>query len=221
MKTIMILVAIAASTGCLRSTTFKCDQDTECAGAGTDPRCTGGFCTVADSSCTVSGRRYADNSGTSSGQCVGEGDDRPAGSEPIPGDMQGGEPLPMGCPATGYMTLGGAGTNMYKFINVDRGYIGQRDACAAEMTYLAIPNTTAELMAITALNGSNKTWVGINDIVTEGTFQTSLNMTATFLPWAASEPDNNGNQDCVAGTGSTISTEDCDQTFKAVCECTP
>ena len=218
MKAIMLLVAIA-SAGCLRNTTFKCDQDSECAGAGADPRCTGGFCTFADSSCTVAGRRYADNSGTSSGQCVGEGDDR-GGNEP-PIDMMGGEPLPTGCPATGYMTLAGAGTNMYKLINTDRGYIAQRDACAAEMTYLAIPNNTAELMAITGLNGSNKTWVGINDIVTEGSYQTSLNMPAVFLPWANGEPDNNGNQDCVAGTGMTISTEDCGQTFKAVCECTP
>ena len=85
-----------------------------------------------------------------------------------------------------------------------------------------MPDNAAELLAISTLAGTIA-WVGLSDASLEGTFMTSYNVTATFLPWAVGEPDNNGNQDCVSAIvgGVTIETDLCATAQVAVCECVP
>ena len=100
----------------------------------------------------------------------------------------------------------------------------QRDRCAADGAYLAIPDNVAELQAITTAAAAARTWVGINDQVTEGAYKTVKGADATYLPWdtANGEPNNAGEQDCVSAlTTSLIATDKCSLTFPAVCDCEP
>lgn len=213
-------LAIAGSASCLRSTTFQCESNTDCNG-GTCELAEGGYCSFADSSCATTGRRFGEHSGPYANQCVGETTPIDGGPDGAPSDGPDGAP-PGGCPVD-YATLPNAGTNRYKVRAQTQRWTQQRDACAAEGAYLAIPNDAAELGALTTAGGAG-VWLGINDITTEGTYVTSLNMPAVFLPWATGEPNNQGGQggqDCVAGTGMTISDEACGDTRAAVCECVP
>ena len=98
MRALLALVVIASTAGCLRQTEFKCMTDTDCSAGGAV--CEGtGYCSFADSSCTM-GRRYGDFSGSYSKQCVGEQMMMPDGR---PDDSMGDGP-PAGCPST-YATL--------------------------------------------------------------------------------------------------------------------
>ena len=81
------------------------------------------------------------------------------------------------------------------------------------------------LMPVTA-GAAQRTWVGISDTMTEGTYRTVQNMTATYLPWntAVGEPDDTmGGQDCVSALMANpfIHTDKCGDTLPAVCECEP
>jgi hypothetical protein len=65
-------------------------------------------------------------------------------------------------------------------------------------------------------------WVGVDDLATEGTFLTVLGMPATFLPWAAGQPDNKPpGEDCVHASSATqlYSDERCGLSARSVCEC--
>jgi hypothetical protein len=98
------------------------------------------------------------------------------------------------------------------------------DGCVATgaRAYLAVPNDAGELTALRTL-ADNTFWIGVHDRLTEGMFVTVPTDTlATFLPWAAGEPDDVGIQDCAAATATTISTEACDAAARPfVCECEP
>jgi hypothetical protein len=94
--------------------------------------------------------------------------------------------------------------------------------------YLAIPDNAAELMAITTAAAAARTWIGIEDQQTEGTYVTVKGSAATYLPWntATGEPDNpggGGGEDCVSALMATptIATDRCNLTYPAVCECEP
>jgi hypothetical protein len=100
--------------------------------------------------------------------------------------------------------------------------MNQVTACSGEgaNVYLAFPADAAELTAITTLAGAN-VWIGVSDSATEGTFLTVLGGTP-YVPWAAGEPDNGGNQDCVeATTTGEVDTLTCSSQRIAVCECEP
>jgi hypothetical protein len=202
----------------LRQTEFKCLTDTDCNAGGAVCEATG-YCSFADSACTM-GRRYGDFSGSYSKQCVGEQMMMPDGG---PNDT--GDGPPGGCPPT-YAALPNAGGNVYKLTANAQNWSTQRDRCAADGAYLAIPDNMAELEAITTAAAAQRTWIGISDTMTEGTYQTVKNMAATFLPWntAAGEPDDTmGGQDCVSAlmANPLIQTDKCGDTLPAVCECEP
>lgn len=224
MKTLVLLIAITCA-GCLRSTTFKCDENTDCVGAGPQSQCeSDGFCTFSDSSCT-SGRRYAESSGAKSSQCVGETTGEDAGTEPMPG----GEPPMSNCPASGYAMLPNAGPrgHMYKLLDAPMTWSQQRDLCAGEGTYLAFPDGASvadaqlELAALRTLAG-DAAWVGINDIATEGQYRTSLNQPAsTVTVMLISITGNPQQTDCFVINNTSLDDADCSTTRKAVCECVP
>jgi hypothetical protein len=166
------------------------------------------------------GRRYGDFSGSYSKQCVGDEMMADGGIDGLGSDAP-----PAGCPAT-YATLPNAGTHVYKLTANAGLWSTQRDRCAADGAYLAIPDDAAELTAITTASAAQRTWVGISDTMTEGTYRTVKNVTATFLPWntAAGEPDDTmGGQDCVSAlmANPLIQTDKCGDTLPAVCECEP
>jgi hypothetical protein len=222
MRGILLAIVVAGSAGCLRTTEFKCQANGDC--SSSDGVCEStGYCSFTDSMCT-GGRRYGDFSGSYSGKCIGDST-LPDGGMPD-GKMPD---VPAGqCPAT-YAALAGAGSHVYRVIAATGQWIAQRDACAADSGgYLAIPDDMAELQALLTASAQAKTWVGIDDITTEGTYVTVNNTTPGFLPWntAAGEPDNpggSGGEDCVAALMSNqkIETDKCNLSYPAVCECEP
>lgn len=212
---VVAVVAVAGTAGCLRTTEFKCMTDADCTASGAVCEVTH-YCSFTDTECAM-GRRYGEFSGSYSNQCVGEMSMNDGGV-----DTDG---VPGGCPAT-YMMLSGAGSHVYKLTNNSAQWSTQRDRCASDGAYLAIPDDANELMAITTAAAATRTWVGINDTANEGTYVTVKMQMATFLPWASGEPDNPNPQpgeDCVSALMATpnIATDRCTITFPAVCECEP
>ncbi|MBA3499684.1 MAG: C-type lectin domain-containing protein [Myxococcota bacterium] len=218
---LMLLVTLA-SAGCLRSTTFQCEENTEC---GTGGMCEAdGLCSVASSGCT-SGREYGPNSGGKSGDCVG-GSGGEAGME-MPGEA-GGEPAPMGCRAD-YVALANSGPRAHRYllVNVTGTWSVQRDFCVANMGFLAFPdgtnlaNAQLEHDALRTL-AADGAWVGVNDIVTEGQYRTSLNMPASASTQALMNLGGNPNPaDCMFINTTTLNHTNCGDDRKAVCECVP
>jgi hypothetical protein len=214
MRVALWMIAIASSAGCLRDTEFKCTDHVDCTGTGGTCESTG-YCSFTDSAC-ADGRRYGAYAGSYSNQCVG-------------GMADGGVDSGAGnCPST-FMTLPNAGGHVYKLTAGNAAWATQRDRCTNDGGYLAIPNDEAELIAITTAAAAARTWIGIHDQVTEGTYVTVKGETPTYLPWntATGEPDNPGpmgGEDCVAALMATptIATDRCSiDTYPAVCECEP
>jgi hypothetical protein len=215
-----LMIACALAGGCLRKTAFVCAADGDC-GAGGTCQSDVGFCSFLDASC-ASGSRFGELSGALANQCVGAIDDpRPDAAEPIDG------PPPAACPAD-YVTIPNA-SHHYRFINTLAVWETQRVACAADAGgYLAIPGDAAEVAAIEAFVANATLWIGISDLETEDTFVDVRGATATFLPFAAGEPDSNpGFGDCLAMSGPALRffDDDCQVVplagalHRAVCEC--
>jgi hypothetical protein len=107
--------------------------------------------------------------------------------------------------------------------NTSRSWINQDNFCrtTSSRAYLAVPDDATELTNLHALAGGTF-WAGIHDTITEGTFvKLPANTAATFLPWAAGQPDNVGGEDCVAAASTTFSDAMCQAFLPAVCECEP
>lgn len=222
----LIAVSVASLAGCLRKTEFKCQTSDQCSTGGVCESTTG-FCSFVDTDC-ADGRRYGDLSGDLSGKCVGGGGVVDAGADgPAMIDA------PPGCPATGYATVTGAGTHKYRVISATADWGTQKAACAADGpgAYLAVPDDQSELTAILAASGAARSWVGIDDQVTEGTYVTTHGGTfaANDPLWDTNEPNNTpfnggGQGDCVAGVKSSnqlADTKCVNELYPAICECDP
>ena len=144
--------------GCLRATQFVCDDNNDC---GNDGFCeASGFCSFADGACE-GGRRYGQESGDVSGQCV------PPGITPR-------------C-ANDYAPVNGS-PHVYKMLGVSDDWNRQRDRCNNDdNAFLAIPDDAGELSLILDLAGDD-VWIGIDDKSTEVNYVTVLGASATFLP---------------------------------------
>lgn len=209
MRALVLWAALAASAGCLRGTEFKCAVDGDCTATGAVCEPTG-YCSFPDPEC-ADGRRYGEFSGPYANQCVG--------GMATDGGVDG-PPDTGACPAS-YASLPNAGTHVYR-VAASADWVTQRDGCEADGGYLAIPDTVEELEAITTAAAADA-WVGIHDRITEDSFVTVKGDPAMFLPWAPNEPNNAGNQDCVAAlmASPNIATYPCSMSFAAVCECEP
>lgn len=212
-------IALAcALAGCLRSTTFQCEDSAQC---GTDGICEPDrFCSFPSSAC-ASGRVYGESSGPRSEQCVGgvAGD---AGTEPLPGDAMTDATR---CPA-GYAALPNAGArgHLYELVNLDQTWTQHRDACAGEGTFLAFPDGAQAALELAALRSAagDGAWVGVNDIANEGARVTSLNMTISAQTAALINITGNPNAtDCFIINTTSLDDAVCTETRKAVCECVP
>ncbi len=242
---ILFAIALAASSGCWKPATFACTNDVDCTRGDESGTCEAvGRCSFPDQSCP-SGARFGALSGTYANECVGApgngadaGEtidaplhdtsmpDAPIDAAPLHDTSMPDAPIDAtpSCPAT-YVALPGlTTTHRYRLLATAAGWTNQRSFCGAEPAnaYLAIPNDAAELHALLALTVADA-WVGISDASTEGVYADVHGQTATFLPWAPGEPDNNGNQDCVRALAatSTIETAQCGMAAIAICECEP
>jgi hypothetical protein len=237
MRALLVFVAIA-SAGCLRTTSYRCDSDTQC-GAGAVCEATR-YCSFADPTCAGAGdRRYGEQAGIYASRCIG---DPPGGGDPDGGvdvdtPMVDG-PMPdmmtMGnCPST-YAALSGVTGHVYRVITAQAQWATQAAACMNDQgtTYLAVPDTQTELDAL--ITAANQTYVflGASDM-TEGTWATTNGGTiatnsALWKNATTGEPDDNptmggGAGDCLIGdtTNDNIADESCMTTHAAVCECEP
>jgi Lectin C-type domain len=201
------IAALAAPfAGCLRGTTFQCASDADCTGSPAGRCEPAGYCSFPDTSC-ASGSRFGDYSGPSAGKCV----DGPDTSIDAP---------MANC--AGYMPLTGVATHRYRAITTAGTWAAHRDTCIAEGGYLVEPNNAAELAAVNMLAGAVEIWVGISDLMTEGTFRTGRDAAATFLPWEAGQPDDapQGGADCVRSSAAgTYADDRCNTDRRTVCEC--
>ena len=221
MRDVWFAIAIASSAGCLRDTEFNCMTSADCTGNGGTCESTG-YCSFTDTAC-ADGRRYGAYSGQYSNQCVGGMAMRDGGVDGAADDA----PSSSNCPA-GYMTLPNAGAHVYALTSGAAQWSTQKTRCEADGAYLAIPDDAAELLAIVTAAAAPRTWIGLTDTASEGTFLTVKGDAAPFLPWdtANNEPTNFGNQggeDCVSALMATptIATDRCSISFPAVCECEP
>jgi hypothetical protein len=215
-------LAIAAiNPACLRGTEFHCTTAGECGGNGRcEPQ---GYCSFPDSACD--GYRFAESAGPLAGQCVGASGDAGVDTPVIDGPPVDG-PLAAGCPAL-YNELPGGSPHRYRLLTQNESWQTQRDFCAitSSSAYLAIPDDLPELMALSTLTGGNNPyWIGIHDMVTEGTFVTVRGQPAMFLPWTAGAPDDDPpGEDCVTALAATQLYNDdrCNTKLPAICECEP
>jgi hypothetical protein len=207
-----LLIALS-SVACLRAGEFKCETSADCVRSGVAGICESNqFCSFPDDTCE-SGNRFGDLSGSSTNQCVAPTDG------PLP-PLEGGG----GCPATYTMV----GTQAHQYREIANGqWMGSRDACATDgaNVYLWLPDDQTELDEVLAFSGTAGTWLGINDIATEGTFVTVKNTTPTFLPFAGGEPDNGapaGDEDCLrVNAGKLFEDRTCTTNNAVICECEP
>lgn len=210
------LLALALCASCLRTTEFRCSMDSQCT-PGTCQTAVG-YCSFADSGCS-SGQRFNDSAGPYAGQCVGDqaGGDGGIDGPPIDGPAAG-------CPGNYNELTGGNPGHRYRKVPNNMAWVDQDNFCrnTSARAYLAVPDDAGELTALhTAAGGTF--WVGVHDRIVEGRYDKVTGGTATFLPWAGGQPDNDPSNkgDCVAATATTFSDEDCDDSRPAVCECEP
>ncbi len=216
-----VLVLALATAACVRSASFECASADQCMHEGMQGRCEAvSYCSFPDATCPT-GQRFGEYAGAYTNQCVGDGDGGvpgDGGSDAPPGDSPAGA-----CPI-GYAALPGVANRQYKRLSTAAAWSNHRTGCSSEGSNinLAIPDDMTELAAIATLAGAD-VWVGINDITAEGAYETVLGMPQTFLPWAPGEPDNNGNQDCIAVrvASTKLETQTCGAQRIAVCECAP
>lgn len=83
-----------------------------------------------------------------------------------------------------------------------RQALSQADArswCQARNGQLASVGSSAENTAITGMfSGGETVWIGGNDVVTEGTWVWEDGSPWSYINWASGEPNNVGNEDCLA-----------------------
>jgi hypothetical protein len=228
----IIVIAMLAAAGCVRGAgAYECSSAAQCQRDGVQGRCESvSVCSFPDPAC-ASGQRFGDYSGEYANQCVGDANELPdAGMPDGPAAPDGSNPdasmtdaMMLSCPV-GYAAMPGVTTHLYRKVVTAAGWSTHMTACATDgaNAYLAIPNDATELAALVTLANAD-VWVGITDTATEGTFQTVRGAIATFLPWSASEPDNNGNQDCVGAKkdDGKLETLQCTTSHVAICECEP
>src|SRR5262245_52577610 len=140
-----------------------------------------------------------------------------------PSDGVTGSDVAAACPG-GFIQLAGGSAHFYKVDNGPDLYASQRVDCeaSAPIAYLAIPDDQTELDGLAAMSG-NDFWVGIDDIMTEGTYITAKGVPATFLPFAAGEPTGTPQQNCLLAKGGNgkLADQNCSTNFVAICECEP
>jgi len=125
------------------------------------------------------------------------------------------------CPA-GYTRVAAAGRSAYRAAGAGRWRAAEAD-CENDGpgAHLAVIDDTTEALVARILAGGEDVWVGVSDRVDDGVYRTVLGELATFLPWAAGEPNDLGQEDCVEldGLDRTYNDSNCQLAKPYICEC--
>ena len=73
--------------------------------------------------------------------------------------------------------------------------------CHEEKSVLADVNNNEENVYLQHRHNGEKSWLGLNDISTEGDFTWADLGRANFTAWAKNQPNNFGEEDCVHALG--------------------
>jgi hypothetical protein len=210
-----LALASVVGGGCLRTVTFHCLFDSECGPSGTCELVT--YCSFPDSACT-SGQRFGHLSGELADQCVDFSLADPAVDAGIDARP---DALAL-CPSS-YAAIAGSIHRYRVLFNLswDEAKVScMADGQASGQTYLAVPDDATEFAAL-ATATAPPFWIGIDDLSVENMFVTVRGAPATFLPWAAGQPDHSAPpRNCVDTISTTqIATDVCSARHAAICEC--
>ena len=93
--------------------------------------------------------------------------------------------------------------------------------CCKMGSHLVTVHNQEENVHIQHRHNGEKSWIGLNDRSVEGSFVWTKKGTSSFRFWAANQPNNNKDQDCVHTLGSnngyTWNDISCDNCFKFTC----
>ena len=228
---VLVMLTAVVATGCLRSTAFKCLDDSDCGAAGLCEAI--GYCSVANPACAGTGRSFSDSAGRPvANACVPASElGRDAGVD-APTDAcvdaltdacidpptdAGVDALPAECPAD-YAPIAGS-AHSYKAIGSSSwGHAANECKMASLKAYLAVPGDFTELMNLATI-ASLPFWIGVDDQAIDGEFVTQNGNPATFLPWQSGAPGPSSER-CVRVISSTeIETAVCGMSHVAICEC--
>ncbi|HSD91110.1 MAG TPA: C-type lectin domain-containing protein [Kofleriaceae bacterium] len=97
----------------------------------------------------------------------------------------------------------------FVFVSTPVTYLQARAACQAMTAHLAYLKTAALDTAAEALIGAANTWIGANDMATEGTFVWDDGSALVFTNWHTGEPNSGGTgatyqEDCVIIAGARV-----------------
>jgi hypothetical protein len=217
-----LVLGAVVSAGCLRSTQFKCAQDTDCGASGVCEAV--GYCSFPSSSCPGSGRSFGDSAGQGlAGTCV-SGNNPPGVDAGVTIDA----PVSIDAPAAGcpspYAAVNGS-AHLYKRVT-NTSWDAAASACklTSATAYLAVPDDATELTNLATVAAATPFWVGLDDQDRNDVFTIEKGgATATFLPWLTNPPDRGPPaKDCVMAISATqIDTDRCGNGHIAVCECEP
>ena len=76
-----------------------------------------------------------------------------------------------------------------------------RDTCRQENAFLVEVQNNEENVFLQHLHNGKKSWLGFNDIFTEGSFNWVDDGTGNFTAWAKNQPNNFRDEDCVHALG--------------------
>jgi hypothetical protein len=117
--------------------------------------------------------------------------------------------------------IAAASSKTYEYFPVGVSYAGAIDLCAQHNGTLAIINSTEDNNAAYELMTTATAWFGLNDQAQEGVFRWVDGSPLTFQAWAGGEPNNDGEEDCVAFfTTTPYSWVDvsCEDAYSVICE---
>ena len=106
---------------------------------------------------------------------------------------------------------------VYPNLDYDSGF----DRCTQDGAHLAVVNDQAEDTFVSALANADS-WIGYDDLRTEGTFRWVTGSSSAFTQFSANEPNDNNGEDCVyTRPDGTWNDTACDNLRPAICECDP
>jgi hypothetical protein len=114
-----------------------------------------------------------------------------------------------------------AGNNhCYMRFNTTKTWEDARVDCESRGGYLATITYASEQTIVWSNVGATNAWIGLNDIVTEGTWQSVTGSYWPYMHWDTGEPNNTGgNEDCVQFTATGAWNDaTCTNTYGYICE---
>jgi hypothetical protein len=85
---------------------------------------------------------------------------------------------------------------VFSYFSISLGFAEARAVCVSNGGDLATLTSDEETSAILNSGAKPQLWIGLNDIVAEGSFYWADGSNSTYRQWGGSEPNNMNNEDC-------------------------